>query len=148
MSASQLANRYRELQRYVGWCAKDAERVRGIAAYVAERMSDLIDDFYAEILRHPPAAAVITGGDEQVARLKRTLHGWIEELLTGPYDETYVHRRARVGMKHVEIGRRLVEQEHARLLSEGARQMDALALAGGKLVHSPAGERHRPGPFE
>jgi PAS domain S-box-containing protein len=29
---------------------------------------------------------------------------WIEELLTGPYDETYVHRRARVGMKHVEIG--------------------------------------------
>jgi signal transduction histidine kinase len=104
MNSAELCRLYADLQRYVGWSAEHAQRVAGAAHLVRPRIGEMLDDFYAEILRHPAAAAVITGGEEQVARLKRTLHGWIEELLTGPYDETYVHRRARVGMKHVEIG--------------------------------------------
>ncbi|MCU0876998.1 MAG: protoglobin domain-containing protein [Pirellulaceae bacterium] len=104
MNSVELCHLYADLQQYVGWSAEHARRVAGAAHLVRPRIGALLDDFYAEIERHPPAAAVITGGQEQVARLKRTLHGWIEELLTGPYDETYVHRRARVGMKHVEIG--------------------------------------------
>jgi signal transduction histidine kinase len=64
----------------------------------------MIDDFYAEIERHPEARKVITGGPAQVERLKRTLLAWIRELFSGQYDSAYVVRRWRVGRKHVEIG--------------------------------------------
>src|SRR5262249_16660213 len=44
-----------------------------------------------------------TGGDEQIARLKKTLRRWLEELLLGPHDEAYFERRARIGRVHVRI---------------------------------------------
>lgn len=66
--------------------------------------SRLIDDFYAEIKNHPDARKVITGGEEQIARLKTTLHRWLHELLSGRYDRDYVEKRWRVGLRHVEIG--------------------------------------------
>jgi len=64
----------------------------------------LIDDFYAEIERHPRARKVITGGQAQIERLKVTLLSWMRELLSGVYDAAYVARRWRVGLRHVEIG--------------------------------------------
>jgi signal transduction histidine kinase len=63
-----------------------------------------VDDFYAEIERHPAARKVITGGQAQIDRLKGTLAQWIRELLAGKYDADYVARRWRVGWRHVEIG--------------------------------------------
>ena len=64
----------------------------------------MVDDFYAEIDRHPDARKVITGGAAQVALLKGTLVRWLRELLSGPYDRDYVARRWQVGWRHVEIG--------------------------------------------
>ena len=43
----------------------------------------LIDDFYAEIERHPDARKVITGGQAQIERLKGTLVQWLRELSPG-----------------------------------------------------------------
>ncbi|MCG8448070.1 MAG: sigma 54-interacting transcriptional regulator, partial [Pirellulales bacterium] len=57
-----------------------------------------------EIQRHPRAAQVITGGQEQISRLKTTLRIWLQQLFTGPYDHDYVMLRLRVGRRHVEIG--------------------------------------------
>jgi signal transduction histidine kinase len=101
MSAFQ---RYQELQQYVGWTEEDAERVKSIGPALIPAFDALIDDFYAEIERHPEASKVITGGPEQTARLKRTLHGWLHELFSGRYDQDYVERRWRVGYRHVDIG--------------------------------------------
>ncbi|MEX2027764.1 MAG: ATP-binding protein, partial [Pirellulaceae bacterium] len=56
------------------------------------------------IERHSQAREVITGGAAQVERLKQTLRTWLDQLLDGQYDEQYVMRRWRVGLKHVEIG--------------------------------------------
>jgi signal transduction histidine kinase len=64
----------------------------------------LVDDFYQEIDRHPQARKVITGGTEQIERLKGTLRSWLRELVAGVYDAAYVARRWRVGWRHVEIG--------------------------------------------
>ena len=47
---------------------------------------------------------VITGGQQQIARLKETLLKWLQELLAGPYESDYVMRRWQVGWRHVEIG--------------------------------------------
>ena len=104
MNSDELLARYADLQRYIDWTEDDERRVAAAAPAIAPAIPALIDDFYAEIERHPAAAAVITGGAEQVERLKGTLRNWIAELLNGPYDEAYLHRRARVGWRHVEIG--------------------------------------------
>ena len=75
---------------------------------VADRLEPflprLIDDFYCEIERHPASRKVITGGQPQIDRLKRSLTDWLRELLHGPYDHDYVVRRWKVGLRHVEIG--------------------------------------------
>lgn len=104
MRRRQVFERYQDLQLYVGWTVADGERVRAIAPLVEGSFVALIDDFYEEIDRHPDARKVITGGQEQVQRLKGTLRNWLKELVTGTYDEEYVERRWRVGMRHVEIG--------------------------------------------
>jgi two-component system, NtrC family, sensor kinase len=104
MDSDRLFGRYRELQSYVGWSDGDAERIIAAAALLDPCLQDLVDDFYAEIERHPAARKVITGGQAQIDRLKGTLVQWIRELLAGRYDADYVARRWRVGWRHVEIG--------------------------------------------
>jgi signal transduction histidine kinase len=104
MDTDALYRRYQELQQYVGWTDDDARRVRSVAGLVQPFLHALIDDFYAEIDRHPGARQVITGGPAQVERLKGTLRAWLQDLLAGRYDADYVARRWRVGLKHVEIG--------------------------------------------
>jgi signal transduction histidine kinase len=104
MSPDDLFARYRELQEYVGWAEEDARRVAAVAPLLEPCLAPLIDDFYAEIERHPGAVKVITGGREQIERLKGTLLAWVRELLSGRYDSAYVARRWRVGWRHVEIG--------------------------------------------
>ena len=104
MALTRLLERYRELQAYVGWNEDDACRVMATAARLEPYLPALIDDFYAEISHHPAALKVITGGPEQIERLKGTLIRWVRELLGGTYDEEYIARRWRVGWRHVEIG--------------------------------------------
>jgi signal transduction histidine kinase len=104
MNPDELFRRYQELQQYVGWTEEDALRVRSVATLLEAHLTPLIEDFYAEIERHPEARKVITGGPAQIERLKGTLRGWLRELLFGPYDRDYVARRWRVGWRHVEIG--------------------------------------------
>lgn len=99
-----LFRRYQDLQSYVGWNADDERCVRAAAAVIAPHFASLVDDFYAELQRHPATLAVITGGPPQIQRLKGSLRQWLEELFSGPYDEAYVARRWRVGLRHVEIG--------------------------------------------
>jgi PAS domain S-box-containing protein len=103
-SAQAVYARYRDLQRYVGWTEADAQRVMAAMPHVMPHFASLVDDFYAEIERHPVARQAITGGAEQILRLKQTLNRWLAELFTGLYDEQYVERRWRVGLRHVEIG--------------------------------------------
>jgi signal transduction histidine kinase len=104
MNPDRIFQRYQELQQYVGWNQDDAARVKAIALLLEPYLPPLIDDFYAEIERHPNAHRVITGGQPQVERLKGSLLRWIRELLSGPYDREYVRRRWQVGWRHVEIG--------------------------------------------
>jgi signal transduction histidine kinase len=104
MDPDDLYQRYQDLQTYVAWTDEDARRVNAIAGVLEPCLPALVDDFYAEIERHPEARKVITGGAAQIARLKGTLVQWLRELLAGPYDRDYVLRRWRVGWRHVEIG--------------------------------------------
>jgi signal transduction histidine kinase len=132
MNADERYRRYQELQRYVGWTDDDARRVRSVGALLDPHFPPLIDDFYAEIERHPDARKVITGGAAQIQRLKGTLLGWVRELFSGTYDREYVARRWRVGWRHVEIG---LEQVYTNVALSRLRRGLLLALE----EHGPKG---------
>lgn len=104
MPSQHVFQRYQDLQDYVGWTPEDAARVHAFAPLVEPSFVALVEDFYQEMDRHPEARKVITGGPEQIARLKGMLVLWLKELVAGIYDEDYVRRRSNVGRRHVEIG--------------------------------------------
>ena len=95
---------YRELQEYIGWGDDDVQQLRLASPLLMPHADRVIDDFYAEIARHPAAARVITGGENQVQRLKATLRGWLAHLFHGQYDREFLDARWRVGRRHAEIG--------------------------------------------
>ena len=104
MDAKPIDDCHRELQSYVGWSQEDARRISAAAPALEPYLPGLVDDFYDEIRRHPGTMKVLTGGRDQIERLKGTLMAWVRELLGGRYDAEYVERRWRVGWRHVEIG--------------------------------------------
>ncbi len=104
MTPDDRFRRYQDFQHYVDGTDDDAQNVRAVAALLGPHLPAIVEDFYAEIERHPAARRVVTGGAAQVERLKRSLLAWLRELLSGPYDHGYVERRLRVGQRHVEIG--------------------------------------------
>jgi signal transduction histidine kinase len=104
MNHDETYRRYQELQVWVGWNEESARQIASVAALLDPFLPALVDDFYDEIQRHPNALKVITGGQQQIQRLKGTLLQWLRELLGGNYDNAYVARRWRVGWRHVEIG--------------------------------------------
>jgi len=104
LSLDELMAQYRRLQSYVGWTEEDPRRLRSLRGVAERLLPELVDDFYREIQNHPEALRVITGGPEQIARLKRTLKLWLRELFSGVYDAQYVSRHWQAGLRHVEIG--------------------------------------------
>jgi len=104
MSQEQVLATYQQLQQYVGWADDDADRIAAVATLLRPSFPALIDEFYAEILRHEETRAVLTGGEQQIRRLKRSLRDWLSQLLAGEYDQRYVARRWAVGLRHVDIG--------------------------------------------
>jgi signal transduction histidine kinase len=104
MDPAELFQVYQMLQKYVGWSAADEARISHILLLVRDDFPRLIEDFYDAIQGNPQTASVITGGPEQIERLKQTLLFWIENLFSGRYDADFVQRRWQVGLRHVQIG--------------------------------------------
>jgi two-component system sensor histidine kinase HydH len=92
-----------EIKRYVAFGPEDEARLRGLAGRMLPRFPEMAEDFYDHILHHEGAKKAITGGQEQVERLKGTLRAWMRGLVEGPWDEAYYQLRARIGRRHVQI---------------------------------------------
>jgi PAS domain S-box-containing protein len=101
---SNLYGRYERLRDYLGWGTADDGSVAGLRACLVPHTREFVEDFYAELTRHPAAVAVMTGGAAQIERLKTSLCHWLSDLLSGQYDQDYVMRRWQVGFRHVRIG--------------------------------------------
>lgn len=95
---------FERIKDYVRFTAEDSAALLEVLPAVQPHFVPIIDDFYDAILTHQDASKSITGGPEQVARLKKTLTDWLLELVSGPHDEEYFLKRARIGRMHVRIG--------------------------------------------
>jgi PAS domain S-box-containing protein len=103
MEPKKFFQRYQQLQRYVRWSRADEERIRNVGKILSPHFPALIEDFYRVLKEHSAAYRVITGGEEQIAGLKRSLDGWLHQLFAGNYDEDYVENRSQVGRRHVDL---------------------------------------------
>lgn len=99
-----LFERFRDLQTYVGWTVEDAARIQSAAQVIERNIDWLVEDFYAEIQRHPKAASVLTGGRQQIKQLMGSLRKWLVETLQCRSDEEYLERRWNIGLRHVKVG--------------------------------------------
>ena len=94
---------FQSLKDYVGFTQASSDVLREAYVHVAPHVASIIDDFYDTIEAHPGARQAITGGQQQIERLKQSLRRWLEELFVGPHDEDYFQRRSRIGRMHVRI---------------------------------------------
>jgi signal transduction histidine kinase len=102
-------DRFTAIRRYVEFTAECEGLLRRFLDVAGPELPRVVDDFYDAISRDPTANAVLTGGAEQVERLKSTLNQWLVTLLRGPFEEGYVASRNRIGQVHVRIN---LEQEY------------------------------------
>lgn len=89
---------------YIDFDASSEAALRAFHPVAAGHFVAIVDDFYGRIEEVPAARALITGGKEQIERLKLTLREWLDRLLQGPYDDAYLEARSRIGRVHVRIG--------------------------------------------
>jgi len=98
------ADQFEGIRRYVGFDARASEVLSELAPLVSGDLPALVDEFYSAIEQDPDARRAITGGPEQVARLKLTLSDWLGSALAGPHDLDWVAARKRIGLVHVRVG--------------------------------------------
>lgn len=100
MDAAQFAL----AKRYIDFDERSEAALRAFHPVAAPHFVPIVDDFYQRIDEVPSARALVTGGEQQIERLKRTLREWLDVLLQGPYDQAYLDARSRIGRVHVRIG--------------------------------------------
>jgi signal transduction histidine kinase len=138
---------FEELKRYVAWSPADEAALRALHPFAAPHLEHVADVFYQRIRQHDEARKALEGGESTIGRLKVTLKEWMDSLLSGPWDEAYYQRRARIGRVHVRIAlpqhymfgaMDVVRQELARLVDESYRgrpvEQRAAAAALGKIL--------------
>jgi signal transduction histidine kinase len=130
MIPDDLHAKYRALQAYVSWSEDDEHRVASLATLLAPHFPAIVQDFYEATRRDDVTRRILGDDPALVARLRRTLARWLDELVSGRYDAEYVARRWRVGRVHVEIGLPQVYTNVA-LSRLRTKLFDALHAAGG-----------------
>jgi signal transduction histidine kinase len=93
-----------EMKRYLSLQEQDCTLLRELGPHMEKYLPEMAERFYAQILHHPNAFRVFTGGDAQIARLKHTLQAWGHGLFCGVYDQAYAEERYQIGYRHVRIG--------------------------------------------
>jgi signal transduction histidine kinase len=91
------------LRDYVGFDSKAARRLQAIGPRMRPYHDRIVGRFYERVLADPGARAVLTS-EAQIARIRGSLMKWLEGLFTGPYDDAYFEKRARIGRVHVRVG--------------------------------------------
>jgi two-component system, NtrC family, sensor histidine kinase HydH len=94
---------FESTKHYVGFDERSAAALAAFHPLAQPHMQAIIDDFYGAIERHADARSAITGGRQQIERLKLTLVAWLETVLAGPHDAALLESHSRIGRVHVRI---------------------------------------------
>ncbi len=103
MSRPAAETIFEEMKRFLRFGPEDERLLRQLAPHARPRFREISDSFYQRLAEHENARRVFSG-PEQVERLKQSLCGWLETLLSGPWNEEFFQARVRVGRVHVAVG--------------------------------------------
>ena len=92
-----------ELKRYVRFSPGDEAALRALHPLARPEFQRISEVFYQRILEHEEARKALVGGESAVGRLRHKLVEWMDQLLSGPWEEAYYEQRSRIGRKHVDI---------------------------------------------
>ncbi|MFO0591162.1 MAG: protoglobin domain-containing protein [Polyangiaceae bacterium] len=117
------------MKRYVRFTEEDSKLLAAFRSEAAPHFERIAREFYERAMEHEDAHAVFTG-EQQVARLRRSLVEWMDRLLRGPHDETYFEETAKIGRIHVRVG--LPQKYMFSAMALIRREMCKLAVKGSK----------------
>lgn len=99
LDQAEIAERF----RFLDWSAEDARRLGAAARYMAPSQQAFVDHLYRHLAQFSTPSALLRT-PEVTARLKQSQAQYYQCLWGGPYDETYVNGRLRIGVIHQQIG--------------------------------------------
>jgi signal transduction histidine kinase len=82
----------------------DAERLRECRTVFDARVDDVVEQFYAHLLRFPPLADLLHAEPGRIENLKRMQRAYFLSLTDGRLDADYFESRLKVGNAHQRIG--------------------------------------------
>lgn len=89
--------------RFLDWSAEDAERLGAAAQYMAPAQQAFVDHLYRHLTNFSTPSALLRA-PEVTARLKHSQVEYYQCLWGGPFDDTYVNGRLRIGVIHQQVG--------------------------------------------
>lgn len=89
--------------RFLDWSAEDAELLGAAAQHMAPTQQAFVDHLYRHLAQFSTPSALLRA-PEVTARLKQSQAEYYQCLWGGPYDDSYVNGRLRIGVIHQQIG--------------------------------------------
>jgi len=89
--------------RFLDWSAEDAKRLGAAAQHMAPAQQAFVDHLYRHLAKFSTPSALLRA-PEVTARLKHSQAEYYQCLWGGPYNDTYVNGRLRIGVIHQQIG--------------------------------------------
>lgn len=89
--------------RFLDWSAEDAERLGAAAQHMAPAQQVFVDHLYRHLAKFSTPSALLRA-PEVTARLKHSQAEYYQCLWGGPYNDTYVNGRLRIGVIHQQVG--------------------------------------------
>ena len=91
------------MKRFVRFGPDDERALQSLCELARPQFGSIVQEFYERSREHEEAHAVFRS-EEQIARLQSMLVAWLERVLSGPHDNDYSLRSARIGEQHVAVG--------------------------------------------
>src|SRR5215472_12625449 len=84
----------------------DCEILRNLAPLARKSVDDVIDGFYAHLLRFPELARLLHAEPGRLEELKEKQRAYFLDITEGRFDDQYFETRLRVGDAHQRVGLR------------------------------------------
>ncbi|OCB03384.1 hypothetical protein BBC27_00720 [Acidithiobacillus ferrivorans] len=98
MNDEVIMHDFEAFRKLVGLDELRLERLRVAGKWLRPKIAEITDTFYERLLADPTTAAFLDG---KIEHLKKVHHTWIEDILSGVYDEPFFIRQIKIGKAHV-----------------------------------------------
>ena len=99
----KLRETVEDAKHLVGLSERDAQILAERKEVLLSWADELVEDFYAQLLRYPKTAQIFER-TVPVERVKKKFKKWYEELVSGKVDEQFYKRQFFVGLVHIYYG--------------------------------------------